>query len=147
MSVPAFSHHHCVSYAECTVGNHVYYARYLDILEEARGELFRAAGLPLLRLQDDGTTFPVMECRLQYRQAARYDDLLRIEARVKELRAARLTIVYRIVREPSQLILDATIQYVCASAEGKPKRIAPHILTALNRFTAAGETPSNAVNQ
>ena len=31
-----FLHRHRVTYAECTVGNHVYYSRYLDLLESAR---------------------------------------------------------------------------------------------------------------
>lgn len=136
MSSLTFSHRHRVSYAECTVGNHVYYARYLDILEETRGELFRAANLPLLQLQSEGTSFPVVECRLQYRQAARYDELLRINAHISELRAARLTIVYRVIKEPDQPVFDATICYVCASVEGKPKRLPPHLTGALRRFFA-----------
>lgn len=134
MSSLKFSHRHRVSYAECTVGNHVYYARYLDILEETRGELFRTAGVPLLQLQSEGTNFPVMECRLQYRQAAKYDDLLHIDAHVSELCAARLTIVYRVTKEPDQPVFDATICYVCASVEGKPKRLLPHVSDALRRF-------------
>ncbi len=32
-----FQYQHRVVYAECTVGTHVYYARYLDMLEAARG--------------------------------------------------------------------------------------------------------------
>ena len=40
MAVP-FRHPHRVSYAECTVGNHVYHSRYLDWLEAARGEFIR----------------------------------------------------------------------------------------------------------
>jgi len=28
-----FVHTHRVTYAECTVGNHIYHARYLDLLE------------------------------------------------------------------------------------------------------------------
>ena len=32
---------HRVTYAECTVGNHIYHSRYLDLLEAARGEDFQ----------------------------------------------------------------------------------------------------------
>ncbi|MGN6552400.1 MAG: hypothetical protein ACTHLW_01530 [Verrucomicrobiota bacterium] len=38
MSELSFRHDHRVAYAECTVGNHIYYGRYLDVLESARGE-------------------------------------------------------------------------------------------------------------
>ena len=35
MPASTFQHQHRVSYADCTLGNHVYYGRYLDLLEEA----------------------------------------------------------------------------------------------------------------
>ena len=79
MSGNVFRHAHRVTYAECTVGNHVYYARYLDFLEEARGEFFRSLGVPLRGLQEADTAFPAVESRLQYKSPARYDDVLRIE--------------------------------------------------------------------
>ena len=132
MSPSLFSHRHRVGYAECTVGNHVYYARYLDIIEEARGELFRAAGLPLLRLQEQGTIFPVIECRLRYHSAARFDDLLQIDAWLVELSGARLTISYRVSREPNQLILEGTVRHVCTSLEEKPKRLPTHVIMGLS---------------
>ena len=67
MSDSVFQHQHRVVYAECTVGNHVYYARYLDMLEEARGELFRRAGCPLLALQEGGTALPVIGLEIAYK--------------------------------------------------------------------------------
>src|SRR3954462_12913758 len=68
-----------VVYADCTVGNHIYYSRYLDILEAARGEFFRELNVPLLKLQAQDTIFPVVECHLRYKSPARYDDALTIE--------------------------------------------------------------------
>ena len=78
----AFEWRHRVTYAECTLGNHVYYARYLDFLEAARGELFRKVGQPFLVLQGEEVLFPVIEARIRYRKAARYDDVLTIELEV-----------------------------------------------------------------
>lgn len=40
MSHQVFVWNRRVTYADCTVGNHVYYSRYPDFLEEARGEFF-----------------------------------------------------------------------------------------------------------
>lgn len=76
MSANVFSYIHRVTYAECTLGNDIYYARYLDMLEAARGEFFRQSGLPLLQLQEQDTAFPVVECRLRYKSPARYGDVL-----------------------------------------------------------------------
>src|SRR5437667_7811554 len=95
----AFQHHHRVSYAECTLGNHVYYGRYLDLLEEARGEFFRHLGAPFLRWQQEGAIFPVVECRLRYKAPARYDDLLAVEVWLTALEGIRLNFAYRILNE------------------------------------------------
>src|SRR5882672_2168637 len=102
----AFRHTHRVTYAECTVGNHIYYSRYLDLLEEARGELFRSLGIPLRELQESGTLFPVTECQVRYKAPARYDDVLSIEVSLHELSRVRLGFSCRIVKEDGTLILE-----------------------------------------
>src|SRR5438132_11298610 len=66
MSVLIFKHTHRVTYSDCTAGNHVYYSRFLDLLEAARGEFFRHLGRTFLHWQESGTIFPVTECRLRY---------------------------------------------------------------------------------
>ena len=53
MATEVFRHSHRVTYAECTMGNHIYYARYLDLLEAARGEFFRSLGTTLRHWQLD----------------------------------------------------------------------------------------------
>jgi len=58
-----FSHAHRVTYAECTSGNHIYYGRYLELMEAARGEFFRHLGRPFLVLQEDDFIFPAIEVR------------------------------------------------------------------------------------
>ena len=85
----SFCHKHRVSYAECTVGNHVYHSRYLDLLEAARGEFIRSFGSTVLRWQENDLIFPVIEARLNYRFPARYDDLLAIEVWVCLLYTSR----------------------------------------------------------
>ena len=53
-----FRHAHRVTYAECTVGDHIYHSRYLDLLEAARGEFMRALGTPVLALLEADYIFP-----------------------------------------------------------------------------------------
>ena len=47
-----FCHTYRVTYADCTVGDHIYYSRYLDLLEAARGEFFRSLGCTFLQWQE-----------------------------------------------------------------------------------------------
>ena len=130
MAANVFRHSHRVSYAECTLGNHVYYARYLDLLEVARGEFFRHLGAPFLRWQEEQTIFPVIECRLRYKAPARYDDLLMIELSLAALERVRLSFAYRIFNEAQKEILEATTLHVCTGTNERPKPI-PLELSAL----------------
>ena len=114
---------HRVSYAECTLGNHVYYSRYLEILETARNELLRALGLPFSAWQERDCIFPVIECRLRYKFPARYDDLLRVETWITLAQGIRLNFAYRIINQNEQLILEGETCHICTSIAEKPKRL------------------------
>jgi acyl-CoA thioester hydrolase len=122
MAAP-FLYQHRVTYAECTVGNHVYYSRYLDLLEAARGEFFRHLGAPLTQLQERNLTLPVLECRLRYRAPARYDNILTTEVWLKAVEGIRLTFAYRIVNDQGQLLVDAETEHVSATCGEKPCRL------------------------
>ena len=95
MTVP-FRHPHRVSYAECTLGNHVYHSRYLDWLEAARGEFVRSLGQTVLQWQERDVIFPVVECRLIYKSPARYDDVLTIESWLTAAQKIRLNFANRV---------------------------------------------------
>ena len=85
-----------VSYALCTVGNHVYHSRFLDVLEIARGEFLRALGHTFASWQERDTIFPVIECQLSFKGPARYDDVLTVELWLTEAKGIRLTFACRI---------------------------------------------------
>lgn len=134
MAESIYRHSHRVSYADCTVGNHVYYARYLELLEAARGEFFRHIGKPFLELQTASIIFPVIECRLRYRGAARYDDLLTIELWLTELARVRLTFEYRVLGPDARELLDATTMHACTTVEDKPRRLPEDLTAALGAY-------------
>jgi acyl-CoA thioester hydrolase len=122
MTAP-FRHPHRVTYADCTVGNHVYYSRYLDFLEAARGEFIRSLGLTVLQWQERDVIFPIIEARLRYQSPARYDDLLTIEIRPAAVERVRLNFAHRVVNQDGKLILEAETFHACAGVSGKPKRL------------------------
>jgi acyl-CoA thioester hydrolase len=132
-----FRHHHRVSYAECTVGNHIYHSRYLDLLEAARGEFLRALGTTVLTLQDADFIFPVIEARLRYKFPARYDDLLTIEVRPTLVERVRLNFGHRILNQDGKLILEAETFHCCTSRDDKPKRLPPEMVEKLLPLVAA----------
>ena len=122
MSEP-FRHLHRVSYAECTVGDHIYHSRYLDLMEAARGEFLRSLGVTVRSLQDADFIFPVIEARLRCRFPARYDDLLTIEVRPTLVERVRLNFGHHILNQDGKLILEAETFHACTSRDEKPKRM------------------------
>ena len=134
MSEKVFTHKHRVTYAECTVGNHIYYSRYLDLLEEARGEFFRELGLPLSQLQNENTIFPVIEVNLRYQAPARYDDWLTIEIWLTKMQGVRLNFSSRILNQDNALLLEGETFHVCTGLNEKPKRLDEKWLVQLQPY-------------
>jgi acyl-CoA thioester hydrolase len=139
-----FRYSHRVTYAECTVGDHIYHARYLDLLEAARGEFMRSLGRPVLELQDADCIFPVIEARLRYKAPARYDDLLTIEVWVTAVEKVRLNFGHRILNQNGKLILEAETFHVCTSRDEKPKRLPPELVEKLLPFLVSGNKVAQA---
>ena len=138
-AVSIFRHTYRVVYADCTVGNHVYYSRYLDILEAARGEFFRQLGMPLLELQARDTIFPVVECHLRYKSPARYDEVLTIELWTTLVQGARVNFGFRILRDEKVLILEGETFHVCTGLNEKPKRVPEELVATLKNFLTTDE--------
>ena len=132
LETTAYVYQHRVTYSECTVGNHIYYSRYLDILEAARGEFFRQLGCTLRQWQEADTLFPVIETRQKYFSPARYDDVLRIEIRITMAKGVRLNFAYRILKEAGQLVLEAETFHACTTQQEKPQRLPPDLLQMLS---------------
>jgi acyl-CoA thioester hydrolase len=142
-----FTWTHRVAYAECTVGNHVYYARYLEWLEIARGEFFRSLNRSFLEWQQAGTIFPVVEIHLGYKAPARYDDLLSIQVWISELGNVRLNFAYVVRDQTGRVLLEGETWHVCAGLEERPKRLPQELTESLRPFLLAAprSPPAGAV--
>ncbi len=136
-----FRHTHRVTYAECTVGNHIYHSRYLDLLEAARGEFLRSLGPTVLELQERDCIFPVIEARLRYKFPARYDDLLTIEVWMMAVEKIRVNFAHRIVNQNGKLILEAETFHVCTGLDEKPKRLPEELSEKLKPYLTTNQPP------
>jgi len=132
---------HRVTYADCAIGNHIYYARYLDILEAARGDFFRQLGATFLDWQHRDVIFPVVECHLRYKAPARYDDVLEVELWISLAERARLSFGYRVVNQAGTLIVEGETCHVCTGMDERPKRL-PEELKA--RLASHVQVPTEA---
>ena len=94
-----------VPYADTDQMGVVYYANYLELFERARNELMRACGYTYRECEADGVMLPVVHAEVDYRSAAKYDDLLEIKAWVRSLKGVRIEIACEIRRKGEDRIL------------------------------------------
>jgi acyl-CoA thioester hydrolase len=142
-----FVHTHRVTYAECTVGNHIYHSRYLDLLEAARGEFLRSLGTTVLHWQNHDAIFPVVEARVRYRYPARYDDLLSIEVWPTLVERVRVNFRHRILNQNGKVILEAETFHACTGLDDKPRRLPEELAEKMRqiRLNDAALRPLEAV--
>ena len=124
-----------VVYSDCDPFNVVYYANYFTLFERGRTELFRDMGIPYSTIEKQGIYVPVSDTRCRYKRSARYDDLLSIESAVQELKRARITIAYRILRnDPQELLAEGYTVHAFVNTEGKPRRIPAEIIEKIEAY-------------
>ena len=100
----------------------VYYGNYLRWFEVGRAELMRRKGYSYLDTMDRGVLLPVIEASARYQASARYDDVLRIHAEIRDVRGVRLTFGYRIEREDGILLVTGHTVHAFTGRDGKPVR-------------------------
>jgi acyl-CoA thioester hydrolase len=127
-----------VRYADTDQMGMVYYGKYFEYFEVARTELLRASGLPYAEIEAAGFWLPVSEASARYIRAAKYDDLLRIIAKMPIAISPRLDITYEIRLDTTgELIAEgATTLVFVSSATGKPTRPPQFYRDALERQTS-----------
>lgn len=123
-----------VYYEDTDAGGVVYHATYLNFMERARTEWLRAAGFEQDELRErDGVIFAVNDLSISYRRPARFNDALRVTARLNEARGARLRLTQQVIRQnDNEILADAAVQVVCLDAERfRPVAVPSNILEKL----------------
>ena len=128
-----------VRYADTDQMKIVYHGKYLEYFEVGRAALIRSLGLPYSELEKRGILLPVIEAFAKFRKPALYDDLLSVEAIVKELPQATLKIDYQVFREHEEELLAEgyTIHSFLNVASGKPTRPPSYFLEILEKALTA----------
>ncbi len=113
-----------VRYAETDQMGVVYYANYLVWFEMGRAEYCRKAGFRYAELESHGFRLMVADAHCRYKSPARYDEEIRVETTIKELKKKTLTFGYRILNhETGQLLAEGYTKHVCTNLEGRLVRL------------------------
>ncbi len=113
MKVRIFYHH-----TDC--GGVVYYANYLNFLEEARTEYFEQRGIIILELAKKGVLFVVVHQEIDYKAPAFYADTLEVISRVSDIGASKIEFAYEIKNQNGKTVSLAKTVLVCVDKNLKP---------------------------
>lgn len=94
-----------VRYAETDCMGVVHHAVYPVWFEVARTDYIKSAGMSYAEMEKGGVMLPVAGISCRYRQPARYDDALLIEARISRLTPARIEFEYTVTRKGETEVL------------------------------------------
>ena len=135
-----------VRFAETDAQGVAHNANYLVWFELARVAYLAEHAGGYQALRDQGIEAFVIEAHVHYRTPARFDDRLRIHARVRDVRGARFRYEYAIARG-DELIADGWTQHACVDATTfRPTRIPNGLKEAIakaesGRHSAASPDP------
>jgi acyl-CoA thioester hydrolase len=130
-----------VRFADTDAQGIAHNASYLVWFEVGRVEYLRAYAGGYQALRDLGIEALVLESFCRYVVPARFDDLLRVHARVVALRGARFRYEYAIVRDDGALMAEGWTAHACVDATTfKPTRVPDWLADAI----ASAESSSSA---
>ena len=121
-----------VRYAETDQMGVAYYANYLVWFEVGRAEFCRERGFIYADLEKLGFRLAVTDAKCHYRNSARYDDLVIVRTRLKELNKRMISFGYQILRkDQEELIAEGETRHICLDSTNKPKSLPEAFLAQL----------------
>jgi acyl-CoA thioester hydrolase len=109
-----FVHELRVRYGECDPQGIVFNANYLLYFDVAFTELWRAAIGPWQEMVERGVDAVVAEARVRFHAPARFDDELRLRARVARLGTTSITTLIDVLRDDDVLV-ESELRHVCVA--------------------------------
>ncbi len=99
----------------------VYHSHYLVWCEVGRTDYIRRLGMPYAEIERQGTKLAVADATLRYHAPARYDDLVRVETTMTDVRSRTISFAYKIVMaDTGSRLVSASTTLISLDAAGKP---------------------------
>jgi acyl-CoA thioester hydrolase len=108
-----------VRYAETDRMGYCYYGNFAAYFEVARVEALRSLGISYKKLEDDGIILPVLDYQIKYFKPAYYDEELRIETTIDQVKGVRILFSYKTFNEKNEQINQASSTLVFVDFETK----------------------------
>ena len=121
-----------VRYAETDRMGVVYHANYLVWCEIGRTDLIRAKGMSYAEMESAGVLLAVADASIRYHAPARYDDPIRVETTISDVRSRTVTFEYLITHaETRERLVSARTTLVSIEPGGRTIALPPAIRSLL----------------
>ena len=128
-----------VYYEDTDAAGIVYYASYLRFAERGRTEMLRLAGVRQSEVsRQHGVAFAVRDCKADYRQPARLDDLIEVRSRLTGLRGASAD-ARQVISRDGAVLARLDLRIACIGPGARPARFPAALRTALERYCQTAE--------
>lgn len=118
-----------VRYGETDQMGVVYHANYATYFEVGRTEWLRQYGITYKSMEDSGIMLPVISLSIDYKNSAKYDDLLTVKTSIKKLPTVRIEFDYELINESGQLLATGNTVLVFMDMERNRPTRCPEYLT------------------
>jgi acyl-CoA thioester hydrolase len=110
----------------------VYHARHVVWLDIARTEHLRQAGFSYRELEAQGIRLVVTDLSVRYRNPVRFDDLVRIRCRVREVASRRVIFSYTLEDAGTGILVgNAETTLLCLDHRHRLSRLPEPVVRAL----------------
>ncbi|UWX53639.1 acyl-CoA thioesterase [Maribacter litopenaei] len=108
-----------VRYGETDQMGVVYYGNYAQYLEMGRVEWLRSLGISYKWMEENGVMLPVISLKIDYKNSARYDDLITVRTQLKKIPSVRIEFDYTIRNEMGEILVEANTVLVFMDSHKK----------------------------
>lgn len=125
-----------VRYAETDAMAVAHHATYPVWFEMGRSDLMHRLGLPYRELEERGFYLMLTGLNVQYRRAARYDDVLTLTTTISEVRSRTAKFAYHLHRAApgeQELLATGETAHIATDKQYRPVRLPDDLLKLLSQ--------------
>jgi acyl-CoA thioester hydrolase len=126
-----------VRFCETDLMGIVHHSNYLAYFEAGRVEWLRRRGVTYGDWAARGMHLPVVEASVRYRAPAKFDDVISIDTRLVELRAASIRFEYAMERGEGELLAEGSTRLACVDDKHAVRRFTQEMLAVLGSAETA----------
>jgi acyl-CoA thioester hydrolase len=121
-----------VRFAETDLMGVVHHSAYIVWFEAGRVAWLTAAGMPYAEIGATGHHFAVTAVHADYRAAARFGDVVRVNTRLVRLRSRHVAFAYEVRHATTdERLATGSSEHICVDLEGRMAKIPAEIVARL----------------